>query len=89
MMRWLLRPLDRYVMGEWTKIFLATALGFPLIVTIFDLVDNIDKYLNRKLTVEAIAMSYVYWIPDSMFMALPASVLFATVFAIGGLTRHA
>lgn len=89
-MRWrLLRPLDRYVAGEWTKIFLSTALGFPLIVTIFDLTDNIDKYLNRNLTPEAIAMSYLYWIPDSMFMVLPAAVLFATVFSIGAFTRHA
>ena len=33
-------------------------------------------------------MSYVYWLPDSMFMVLPAAVLFATVFSIGGFTRH-
>lgn len=89
MMRWLLRPLDRYVVGEWTKIFFSTALGFPLIVTIFDLTDNIDKYLNRNLTPKAIALSYLYWIPDSMFMVLPAAVLFATVFSIGAFTRHA
>lgn len=88
MMRWLLRPLDRYVMGEWTKIFLSTSLGFPLIVTIFDLTDNIDKYLNRNLTPRAIALSYLYWIPDNMFMVLPAAVLFATVFSIGAFTRH-
>lgn len=89
MMRWLLRPLDRYVLGEWTKIFLSTSFGFPLIVTIFDLTDNIDKYLNRNLSPKAIALSYLYWIPDSMFMALPAAVLFATVFSIGAFTRHA
>ena len=86
MMRWLLRPLDRYVAGEWTKIFFSTALGFPLIVTIFDLTDNIDKYFNRNLTPKAIAMSYLYWIPDSMFMVMPAAVLFATVFSIGAFT---
>lgn len=89
MMRWFLRPLDRYVISEWTKIFLSTSLGFPLIVTIFDLTDNVDKYLNRNLSSKAIAMSYLYWIPDSMFMALPAAVLFATVFSIGAFTRHA
>lgn len=88
MMRWFLRPLDRYVIGEWTKIFLSTAFGFPLIVTIFDLTDNIDKYFNRNLTPRAIAMSYLYWIPDSMFMVLPAAVLFATVFSIGAFTRY-
>lgn len=88
MMRWLLRPLDRYVAGEWTKIFFSTALGFPLIVTIFDLTDNIDKYFNRNLTPKAIAMSYLYWIPDSMFMVMPAAVLFATVFTVGNLGRY-
>jgi lipopolysaccharide export system permease protein len=87
-MRWLLRPLDRYVIGEWTKIFFSTSLGFPLIVTIFDLTDNFDKYLNRNLSYKAIALSYLYWIPDSMFMVLPAAVLFATVFTIGALTRY-
>lgn len=89
MMRWFLRPLDRYVFGEWAKIFLSTSLGFPFILTIFDLTDNVDKYLNRNLSTSSIAMSYLYWIPDSMFMVLPAAVLFATVFSIGAFTRHA
>ncbi|MBC7896637.1 MAG: LptF/LptG family permease [Cytophagaceae bacterium] len=88
MLRWFLRPLDRYVMAEWTKIFLGTSLGFPLIVTIFDLTDNLDKYLNRALPTKAIALSYVYWFPESMLLVLPAAVLFATVFSIGAFSRH-
>ncbi len=88
MLRWLLHPLDRYVLREWTKIFLGTALGFPLIVTIFDLTDNLDKYLSRSLPRQDIALSYVYWFPESMLLVMPAAVLFATVFSIGGFTRH-
>ncbi|MGQ0766504.1 MAG: LptF/LptG family permease [Gemmatimonadota bacterium] len=88
MFRWLLRPLDRYVLAEWTKIFFATALGFPFIITIFDLTDSLDKYLNRSLPTADIALSYLYWIPDSLSYALPAAVLFATVFSIGSFTRH-
>lgn len=84
-----LRPLDRYVMGEFWKIFITTSLGFPLLVIIIDIVDHLEKYLNRHLTVKQIALSYLYWIPDSMFLVLPAAVLFATVFSIGGFTRHA
>jgi lipopolysaccharide export system permease protein len=30
----------------------------------------------------------MFGLVDSMFQVLPAAVLFATVFAIGGLTRH-
>ncbi|MGQ0538319.1 MAG: LptF/LptG family permease [Gemmatimonadaceae bacterium] len=85
---WRRSPLDRYVFLEFAKIFVATALGFPIITQIFDLTDNIDKYLNRNLESGAIALSYLYWLPDTMRLVLPAAVLFATVFSIGALTRH-
>jgi lipopolysaccharide export system permease protein len=84
----MVRALDRYVFTEFWKIFVATALGFPILVNIIDLTDNIDKYLSQHLTPGRIALSYLYWLPDSMFMVLPAAVLFATVFSIGALTRH-
>jgi lipopolysaccharide export system permease protein len=78
------RALDRYVFVEFWKIFVTTALGFPILVNIIDLTDNLDKYLGQKLSPARIALSYLYWLPDSMFMVLPAAVLlFATVFAIG------
>ncbi len=87
-MKRILHPLDRYILSEFWKIFVPMALGFPLLVIIIDLVDHLDTYLNRNLTNGQIALSYLYWIPDSMFMVLPAAVLFATVFSIGALTRH-
>ncbi len=81
-------PLDRYVFREFWKIFVATALGFPLLLVIIDLTDNLDKWLARNLPRQDIALSYLYWMPESMFMVLPAAVLFATVFSIGAFTRH-
>ena len=84
----LVRPLDRYVFTEFWKIFMTTALGFPVLVNVIDLTDNLDKYLNRDVPMADIALSYVYFLPDSMFMVLPAAVLFGTVFSIGALTRH-
>ena len=86
--RHVLRPLDRYVLSEFWRIFVTTLLGFPLLVIVIDLTDQLDKYLARNLAPGQIALSYLYWIPDSMFMVLPAAVLFATVFTIGGFTRH-
>jgi lipopolysaccharide export system permease protein len=83
-----MRPLDRYVFGEFWKIFAVTALGFPILVIVIDLTDNLEKYLNKKVPRADIALSYFYWLPDSMFMILPAAVLFATVFSVGNFTRH-
>ena len=89
MMRRFTRALDRYVWSEFWKIFVVTALGFPVLLVIVDITENLDKYLNRQLPAAQIALSYVYFVPESMFQVLPAAVLFATVFAIGALTRHA
>jgi lipopolysaccharide export system permease protein len=84
----LLRPLDRYVLAEFWKIFIVTALGFPILLIVIDLTDHVEQYLNQNIPPRDIALSYLFWIPDSMFMVLPAAVLFATVFSIGAFTRH-
>jgi lipopolysaccharide export system permease protein len=87
--RHLVRPLDRYVALEFLRIFLVTCLGFPLLVFIVDLVDNLRKYTERAIPPADIALSYWYFLPDTMYKVLPAAVLFATVFTVGNLTRHA
>ncbi|MBM3907792.1 MAG: LptF/LptG family permease [Gemmatimonadetes bacterium] len=84
----MLKPLDRYVLAEWVKIFAGTALGFPLLVIVIDLTEKLDKYLNRNLPPQDIALAYLYGIPDTMFLVMPAAVLFATVFSVGSFTRH-
>jgi lipopolysaccharide export system permease protein len=81
-------PLDWYVFVEWVKIFTTTAIGFPVLVIVIDLTDHLETYLQRNIPAPRIALSYLYWIPGSMFLVLPAAVLFATVFSIGAFTRH-
>lgn len=83
-----IRVLDRYVAREFWKIFLATEAGFPLLVIVIDLTDHLSEYLARSLSPRTIALGYMYAIPGSMFLVLPAAVLFATVFSIGAFTRH-
>ena len=82
------RALDRYVFGEFARTFVITALGFPVLVIVMDLVQNLDRYLERHVRPAALALSYAYWLPETMFEALPAAVLFAAVFTIGAVTRH-
>lgn len=85
--RWI-KPLDRYVFTEYLKILAATTLGFPVLVTVIDITEKLDTYLARHLTLPTILKGYVLNVPYTMGLVLPAAVLFATVFAIGGFTRH-
>lgn len=84
----ILRPLDRYVLREFLGIFAAASLGFPILVIVLDVTESLGKYLERQLPPLDIAQAYLYGVPETMFLVLPAAVLFATVFSIGGFTRH-
>jgi lipopolysaccharide export system permease protein len=83
-----LKTLDRYLLREWLKILLLAEIGFPLVVIIIDITDKLGVYLGRGLTGRAVALSYVYYLPEIMFLVLPAAVLFGTVFTIGPLGRN-
>jgi lipopolysaccharide export system permease protein len=82
------KTLDRYVLREWIKVLLLAELGFPLVVIIIDLTDKLASYLARGIGKQAIALSYVYYLPEVMFLVLPAAVLFATVFTVGPMGRY-
>lgn len=84
----ILSLLDRYVLRTWIGIFIGTALGFPLISIMINLTDNLSRLLGRGLTAREIIISYFYSIPENMFIVMPAAVLFATVFTVGGMGRH-
>src|SRR6266545_2060280 len=82
------RTLDRYLLREWLRVFLVTLLGFPILVIVIDLTDTLARYMSRGITKGAVALSYVFDLPEKMFLVLPVAVLFATVFTVGALGRH-
>ncbi len=80
--------LDRYALRLWSRIFLITTVGFPIVVILIELTDKLDEYLARDLGPGTIALAYVYSVPETVFLVLPAAVLFATVFSVGAMNRH-
>lgn len=87
-MRLRLHPLDRYVLREFLGIFAAASVGFPVLVIVLDVTESLGKYMQRQLPPLDIAKAYLYGVPETMFLVLPAAVLFATVFSIGSFSRH-
>lgn len=83
-----MRTLSRYVLGQWVKIFLLTAVGLPFVSVLTQLTDNLRKLLDRNLTASAIALSYVYALPQNIATMMPAAALFAAVFTVGPLARN-
>ncbi len=80
--------LDRYLLRQWVRIFVLSALGFPLVSALLELTDSLYKLLERDIGPAGIALSSLYGIPEAVFLMMPAAALFATVFTIGPFSRH-
>lgn len=83
-----MKLLDRYITRAFIGTFTLLILGLPLLFVVTDITDNLDRYLARGLSMSAVAMSYVYQLPQNVQYAFPIAALVATVFTIGNLTRH-
>ena len=83
-----MKLLDRYVVRQFLFTFILLVLGLPLLFIIGDITDNIDTYMDRGVPMGRLALSYVYFFPQFMVYAFPIAALVATVFTIGGMTRH-
>jgi lipopolysaccharide export system permease protein len=83
-----MKLLDRYVLRQFLVTFVMLVLGIPLLFIIADITDNIDNYLGKGVTLGKLALSYVFQFPKFIVYAFPIAALVATVFTIGGMTRH-
>lgn len=84
----MIRILSRYVARQFIGTFVGLILGLPLLFIIGDVTDNIDKYLDRGISGGRLALSYLYQMPLFIQYAFPIAALVATVFTVGGMTRH-
>jgi lipopolysaccharide export system permease protein len=84
----MIRLLDRYVVRQFLSTFIMLVLGLPLLFIIGDITDNIDTYMERGIPAGRMALGYVYQFPLFVVYAFPIAALVATVFTIGGMTRH-
>lgn len=82
------RILDRYVTGQFVRLFLVFVLGAPLLFIVGDLTDRIDNYFRQGLTARQIAIGYLYDLPLFVLYSVPIAALIATIFTINGMTRN-
>ena len=88
MPRGLNQILDRYVITSFLRIFLIVLLALVGIFTIADFVEKVDNFVDAGAGTSVVLMFYLYSFPYFIDMALPMSMLLATVFALGGLNKN-
>ena len=82
------RILDRYVAREFLRLFLLFAIAAPILFVLGDLTDNLDRYMDRGVSMRNVAISYIYQLPLFILYSFPIASLIATIFTVNNMTRH-
>lgn len=82
------RTLDRYVAGQFMRLFVLFVMATPVLFIVGDLAEHMPRYTDRGLGWREIGLSYVYQVPQFVLFGFPIAALIATVFTVNGMTRH-
>ena len=80
--------LPRYLRHHFINILTFCLLSVILLFLVFDLVENLDKFMDRKVSWNVVLMYYIYYIPYILVLIMPVATLLAAVFSVGSLAKH-
>lgn len=83
-----MRLLDRYIGGQFLRIFAVCVLGVPFLFIVIDLTDNLDLFIDEGATRAQLARHYILQFPYQSLLAFPIAALLASVFTISTMTKR-
>ena len=79
--------ITRYVLRLFLTAIAASLIAFVSIFFIVDLIEQLDRFLDRNVAPGYIALYYVYYLPYIFVLTIPVSLLLASLYTFGQLTR--
>lgn len=75
-----MKKLDQYIIYNFLSKFFSTMIGFIVVFTAVDIIDNLDRFSNYNLSNQEIIDYYYYTFPWFISLALPMSLLLSAIF---------
>jgi len=82
------RILDRYILGEFVRMWLAALSAFVVIFLVVNLFEKISKFLEYGVPAAIIIKYYVFMVPYIIKWMNPIAVLLGVLFSLGTLSRN-
>jgi len=83
-----MKLLDTYLLKKFLLNLVFGVTAFIVIFLVMNIVENVDKFIDKGAGISTVALYYLYFIPNIISLTLPISMLLATLFSIGNLTSH-
>ena len=83
-----MKIIDRYLIRRFGYALLFSLIAFWVIFLVVDLVEHMDKFIDRHAPLFLVVKYYFYYTPYTLALTLPVAMLLACLFSIGQLARH-
>ena len=83
-----MRILDKYLIKQFCFVMLFSLIAFWIIFLIVDLVENLDKFIDRHSTLLVVIKYYLCYTPYILVLSLPVAMLLSCLFSLGQLAKH-
>ena len=80
--------ITRYVLRLYLTAIAVSLVAFVSIFFVVDLIEQLDRFLDREVAPVYIALYYVYFTPYIFVLTIPVSLLLASLYTFGQLTRQ-
>jgi lipopolysaccharide export system permease protein len=82
------RILDRYIASRFLRALFFSLLVFLAIFIIVDLVEHLDEFIDARAERSQVVRYYANYVPYIFVLMLPVSMLLATLFSVGTLSKQ-
>ncbi len=79
--------ITQYVLRLFITALAVSLIAFVSIFFVVDLIEQLDRFLDREVAPAYIALYYVYYTPYIFVLTIPVSLLLASLYTFGQLTR--
>lgn len=83
-----MKIIDKYISLEFLRYFVYSISAFVILYIVINVFDTIDKFLEFKVAIHTIIEYYIFMIPFIIKWLLPITVILASLFSVGNLSRH-
>ncbi|MBL7191119.1 LPS export ABC transporter permease LptG [bacterium] len=84
----MIKIIDRYILSNFIKLIFFIIIAGTSIFLIVDLIENLDKFIDRDVPYLYIIYYYIYYIPYIVYLIFPVCMLLTTLFTLGSMAQR-
>jgi lipopolysaccharide export system permease protein len=83
-----LKILDRHILKQFLLTALFGLIAFTIIFVVIDLMEKLDDFLDRHVSIMIVAHYYIAFIPEILKLMTPVAILLSSLFTTGKLSNN-